>query len=263
MAGRQQSYTADRTEFIGRGGSLAAPAALAGRPPLAKRVGGGLDPCGAMQTTISLNAGESLEVALFLGEESSRAAAAALIERYRAMDLDTALRSVTDFWQRTLNVVQVKTPDRSLDMLPNGWLLYQTLSCRVWGRTAFYQSSGAYGYRDQLQDVMALCVAAPTVTREHILRAAARQFAAGDVQHWWLPTSGQGIQTKIADDRIWLVFVLARYLEVTQDDAVLDEPVPILERRPAGARRSENFPRLPPAAWLRCSTIAFSRSTRA
>ncbi len=241
MAGRQQGYTADRTEFIGRGGSLAAPAALLGRQPLAKRVGGGLDPCGAMQTMISLNAGESLELTLFLGEESSRAAAASLIERYRAVDLDTALRSVTDFWQRTLNVIQVKTPDRSLDILANGWLLYQTLSCRVWGRTAFYQSSGAYGYRDQLQDVMALCVAAPTVAREHILRAAARQFAAGDVQHWWLPTSGQGIQTRIADDRIWLVFVLSRYLEVTQDDAVLDEPVPYLSGGPLAPGVLENF----------------------
>jgi cyclic beta-1,2-glucan glucanotransferase len=241
MAGRQQGYTADRTEFIGHGGSLAAPAALLGRQPLAKRVGGGLDPCGAMQTMISLNAGESLELTLFLGEESSHAAAASLIERYRAMHLDTALQSVTDFWRKTLNVIQVKTPDRSLDILANGWLLYQTLSCRVWGRTAFYQSSGAYGYRDQLQDVMALCVAAPAATREHILRAAARQFAAGDVQHWWLPTSGQGIQTRIADDRIWLVFVLARYLEVTQDVAVLDEPVPFLSGGPLAPGVLENF----------------------
>jgi cyclic beta-1,2-glucan synthetase len=241
MAGRQQAYTADRTEFIGRLGSLAAPAALLGGRPLAGRVGGGLDPCGAMQTMISLNAGESLELTLLLGEESSGAAAASLIQRYRAMDLDAALKSVTDFWQRTLNVIQVKTPDRSLDILANGWLLYQTLSCRVWGRTAFYQSSGAYGYRDQLQDVMALCVAAPAETREHILRAAARQFAAGDVQHWWLPTSGQGIQTRIADDRIWLVFVLARYLEVTQDNAVLDESVPFLSGGPLAAGVLENF----------------------
>ena len=240
MAGRQQAYTADRTEFIGRLGSLAAPAALLGGRPLAGRVGGGLDPCGAMQTMISLNAGESLELTLFLGEESSGAAAASLIQRYRAVDLDAVLESVTDFWQRTLNVIQVKTPDRSLDILANGWLLYQTLSCRVWGRTAFYQSSGAYGFRDQLQDVMALCVAAPAETREHILRAAARQFAAGDVQHWWLPTTGQGIQTRIADDRIWLVFVLARYLEVTRITPFSMSPCHSW-RRPAGTGVLENF----------------------
>jgi cyclic beta-1,2-glucan synthetase len=241
MAGRQQSYTADRTEFIGRGSSLAKPAALVGRQPLAKQVGGGLDPCGAMQTLLSLNPGDSAELTLLLGEESSRGAAAALIERYRASDLDAVLKGVTDFWQRTLNVIQVKTPDRSLDILVNGWLLYQVLSCRVWGRTAFYQSSGAYGFRDQLQDVMALSIAAPAETRAHILRAAARQFAAGDVQHWWLPTSGQGIQTRVSDDRIWLAFVLAHYLEVTQDNAVLDEQVPFLSGGPLKEGSLENF----------------------
>jgi cyclic beta-1,2-glucan synthetase len=144
--------------------------------------------------------------------------------------------------------VQVKTPDRSMDIMLNGWLLYQTLSCRVWGRTAFYQSSGAYGYRDQLQDVMALCVAAPAETRAHILRAAARQFTAGDVQHWWLPTTNQGIQTRVADDRIWLAFVVARYLEVTEDFAVLDESVPFLEGGPLAPGQNELF--AAPAATL-------------
>ncbi|HEY2677808.1 MAG TPA: hypothetical protein VGI65_12630, partial [Steroidobacteraceae bacterium] len=143
MAGRQQSYTADRTQFIGRGKSPAEPAALLAGQPLAKRIGGGWDPCGALQTRIALQPGETIELTLFLGEDNSQAAAAALIERYRASDLDAALEEVRDFWQRTLSVIQVKTPDRSLDLLANGWLLYQTLSCRVWGRTAFYQSSGA------------------------------------------------------------------------------------------------------------------------
>jgi cyclic beta-1,2-glucan synthetase len=241
MAGRQQSVTADRTEFIGRHGSLAEPAALLGPQPLANRVGGGLDPCGAMQSKIALQPGETVQLTLLLGEESSAAAAVALIERYRAVDLHATLKGVTDFWDRTLGVIQVKTPDRSMDILVNGWLLYQTLSSRVWGRTAFYQSSGAYGFRDQLQDVMALCVSAPAIAREHILRAAARQFTEGDVQHWWLPTSGQGIKNRVSDSRIWLPFVVAHYLEVTADIAVLDEQVPFLGGGPLAPGSLESF----------------------
>jgi cyclic beta-1,2-glucan synthetase len=241
MAGAQQSCTADRSEFIGRHGSLAEPAALLRPQPLGNRVGGGLDPCGALQTKITLNPGETLELKLFLGEESSAEAALSLLEQYRGADLDEVFRRVTDFWDRTLGVIQVKTPDRSLDILVNGWLLYQTLSSRVWGRTGFYQSSGAYGYRDQLQDVMALCVCLPAIAREHILRAAAQQYGAGDVQHWWLPTSGQGIKTRVSDDRIWLPFVVAHYLEVTGDLAVLDEPVPFLEGGPLAPGIMEHF----------------------
>ncbi|HEX3395558.1 MAG TPA: hypothetical protein VHS76_02585 [Steroidobacteraceae bacterium] len=241
MAGRQQSCTADRTEFIGRHGSLAEPAALLGPQPLANRVGGGLDPCGAMQTKIGLKPGEALELTLFLGEEVSAEAAVALVDRYRSADLDALLKNVADFWDRTLSVIQVKTPDRSMDILVNGWLLYQTLSSRVWGRTGFYQSSGAYGYRDQLQDVMALCVSSPATAREHILRAAAQQYTEGDVQHWWLPTSGQGIKTRVSDDRIWLAFVVAHYLEVTGDASVLDESVPFLSGGPLAPGVLENF----------------------
>jgi cyclic beta-1,2-glucan synthetase len=241
MAGAQQSCTADRTEFIGRHGSLAEPAALLGPQPLANRVGGGLDPCGAMQTKISLKPGEAVELKLFLGEDSSSAAAVAVVERYRSANLDEVFKSVTDFWDRTLGVIQVKTPDRSLDILANGWLLYQTLSSRVWGRTAFYQSSGAYGYRDQLQDVMALCVSLPAITREHILRAAAQQYSEGDVQHWWLPTSGQGIKTRVSDDRVWLPFVVAHYLQVTDDVSILDEPVPFLGGGPLARGVQEKF----------------------
>jgi cyclic beta-1,2-glucan synthetase len=241
MAGAQQSCTADRTEFIGRHGSLAEPAALLGPQPLANRVGGGLDPCGAMQTKISLKPGEAVELKLFLGEDSSSEAAVAVVERYRSANLDEVFKSVTDFWDRTLGVIQVKTPDRSLDILANGWLLYQTLSSRVWGRTAFYQSSGAYGYRDQLQDVMALCVSLPAITREHILRAAAQQYSEGDVQHWWLPTSGQGIKTRVSDDRVWLPFVVAHYLQVTGDASVLDEPVPFLGGGPLTPGVQEKF----------------------
>ena len=241
MSGRQQSFTADRAEFLGRHGSLAEPAALLTAAPLSNRVGGGLDPCAALQTKLRLLPGEATELVFLLGDAPSRQAAAALVERYRAADLNAVLREVAAFWDRTLGAVQVKTPDRAMDILLNGWLLYQTLACRVWGRTAFYQSSGAYGFRDQLQDVMALCVAQPAVAREHILRAAARQFGAGDVQHWWLPVTGQGVQTRVADDRIWLPFVTAHYLKVTGDLELLDEYVPFLAGDPLAADLDELF----------------------
>jgi cyclic beta-1,2-glucan synthetase len=241
MAGLQQSFTGDRGEFLGRHGSLAEPAALLGLEALSNRVGAGFDPCGALQTTVELAADATLELKLVIGVAQSSAAAAALIERCRAADVDALCKDVADFWDRTLGVVQVKTPDRSMDILLNGWLLYQTLACRVWARTGFYQSSGAYGFRDQLQDVMALCVAAPATAREHILRAAARQFTAGDVQHWWLPTTGQGIKTRISDNRIWLAYVVAHYLEVTEDFAVLDEQVPFLAGGPLRADQHEEF----------------------
>jgi cyclic beta-1,2-glucan synthetase len=241
MAGRQQACTADRSEFIGRHGSLAEPAALLEDHRLSNRTGGGLDPCGAMQTSVVLQPGEETELTFLLGEEASSEAAIALIERFRTADLDAALKQVSDFWSATLGALQVKTPDRSMDILLNGWLLYQTLSSRVWARTAFYQSSGAYGFRDQLQDVMALTVSRPGIAREHILRAAGRQFEEGDVQHWWLPTSGQGVKTRVSDDRIWLAYVVAHYLEVTEDFAVLDEEVPYLAGGPLPAGSAESF----------------------
>ena len=241
MRGKQQNFCGDRAAFIGRHGTLAEPAALLDPQPLSNRVGGGLDPCGALQTRVALAPGESTELVLLLGEESSAAAAVALVERYRAIDLKQILIAVKEFWQQTLGTIQVQTPDRSVDLLLNGWLLYQTLACRVWGRTAFYQSSGAYGFRDQLQDVMALCVTAPSLTREHLLRAAARQFVEGDVQHWWLPTTGQGVKTRVADDRIWLAYVAAHYLEVTADRSILDEPVPFLLGGPLPDSSLESF----------------------
>ena len=229
LAGAQHSWTADRREFLGRNGTLDHPAALTGSAGLSKAVGAGLDPCAALQTSFNIAPNASQVATVLLGQAENEDAARALIETYRHTDLDTVLQSVRQFWEDTLGGVAVRTPDRAMDILLNRWLLYQTLACRVWARAGFYQASGAYGFRDQLQDSMALCVACPAEARAHLLRAAARQFVEGDVQHWWLPKSGRGVRTRVSDDRIWLPFVVAHYVATTGDIAVLDEMVPFLE----------------------------------
>jgi cyclic beta-1,2-glucan synthetase len=229
LNGRQVSWTGDRTDFLGRNGSLDNPSALSSAAPLSERVGGGLDPCGALQTRFELKPNGATEVVFFLGEAATKAEALSLVAKYRTADLDMVFAAVTDLWNDILGAVQVKTPDRSMDVMLNRWLLYQTLACRIWARSAFYQASGAYGFRDQLQDVLALTVTKPALARDHILRAAARQFVAGDVQHWWLPPSGQGVRTRVSDDRVWLPFAVAHYVEVTNDVAVLDETVFFLD----------------------------------
>ncbi len=238
LAGRQSQWTADRGEFLGRHGTLEFPAALAARVNLAGRAGAALDPCGALQTSIALEPGETAHVVCFLGEAEDASAARSLLARYRSADLDAVFREVTDQWERILGVVQVETPNRSMDIMLNRWMLYQALTCRIWARTALYQASGAYGFRDQLQDGMALAVSRPDLTRAHLLRAAARQFSEGDVQHWWLPavgagagTAGQGIRTRISDDAVWLAYCVFQYLETTGDTPVLDEQIPFLEGR--------------------------------
>jgi cyclic beta-1,2-glucan synthetase len=229
LGGRQQAWTGDRTEFLGRNGTLGHPAALAHDAPLSNTTGAALDPCGVLQTHVELEPKAVTEIIFCLGEAGTKAETQSLIARYRTTDLDAVLATVTRHWDEVLDAVQIKTPDRAMDILVNRWLLYQTLVCRVWARSAFYQASGAFGFRDQLQDGTALAVSRPALTREHLLRAAARQFLQGDVQHWWLPQSGQGVRTRVSDDRLWLSYAVAHYVEVTGDLAVLDETVPFLE----------------------------------
>ena len=229
LAGKQSAWTGDRTEFIGRDGGKERPVGLMHGTKLSNRCGAGFDPCGALQAGVKLNPIGSTEIVMFLGETGTRAETQALIEKYRSLDLDTVFDAATRQWDEVLGAVQVKTPDRSLDILMNRWLLYQSLCCRMWARTGFYQASGAYGFRDQLQDSMALCLTRPDLAREHLLRAAARQFPEGDVQHWWLAESGRGIRTHISDDRVWLAHVAAHYVNTTGDLGVLDEQIPFLE----------------------------------
>ena len=241
MRGAQCDWTGDRREFIGRNRTLANPAALASASPLSNKVGAALDPCAAMRTKLELQPGGVAEVVFFLGEAATRDDACAAIEAIRAADLDALEADITRFWDETLRAIEVKTPDRAMDLMLNGWLLYQTLACRIWARSAFYQASGAYGFRDQLQDGMALAAARPDLTREHLLRAASRQFVEGGVQHWWLPQAGQGVRTRISDDRAWLAYTVAQYVETTKDMLLLEELIPFLEGAQLEADETDRF----------------------
>lgn len=229
MAGRQTRWTTDRTEFLGRNGHKSAPKALVEHSPLSGLVGAGHDPCTVLQNVIELAEGESIECVVFIGQSDNQQQASELISQYRKADLNTVFAEVVTHWQNLLQKVQVKTPQRAMDIMLNGWLLYQTLACRVWARSSFYQASGAFGFRDQLQDGMALTFSRPDMTRAHILHAASRQFVEGDVQHWWLPHSGQGVRTHISDDRVWLAFATAMYIKTSADMTILTEDVTFLE----------------------------------
>lgn len=227
-----RTLTGDRKEFLGRNGSLSEPAALK-RVRLSGKVGPGLDPCGAVQVIFDLPDGHERETIFRLGVGRDAADVQNLIQRFRRADASRgALEGVWEYWNRTLGAINVDTPDPAVNVMANGWLLVQTLSCRLWGRSGFYQSGGAYGFRDQLQDVMALVHAEPALTRAHLLRAAARQFREGDVQHWWHPPTGRGVRTHFSDDFLWLPYATCRYVASVADTGVLDERIPFLEARP-------------------------------
>jgi cyclic beta-1,2-glucan synthetase len=236
------AWTADRREFVGRNGSVAAPAGL--KAPLAGTTGVGIDPCAALRMIFELEPDQTRELVVLLGADRGEMAAQRAIAEYchpaRARaEIDRAGQAWTD----RLSVITVRTPEPSFDAMINRWSLYQALSCRMWARSALYQSGGAYGFRDQLQDSMAFVYAEPALARAHILRAAARQFLEGDVQHWWHPQTGRGVRTRFSDDLVWLPYVVDHYVQVTGDASVLDEQVPFLAQRPLEPHEHEVYDR--------------------
>lgn len=231
--GGECSLTADRSEFIGAQRSIANPLALASQGELTGRAGASLDPCAAIQTTVTIEPGETVELAFLLGETPSRDEAQRLIDSYQSVEsVAEAFSEVKEFWVNTLTAVEIETPVPAIDLIVNGWLPYQNLSCRFWGRSSSYQSGGAYGFRDQLQDAAALIHHWPELTREQILRNAAHQFLEGDVMHWWHPPLSTGIRTNFADDLLWLPLMASEYVLATGDQSLWEEAVRYLTSDP-------------------------------
>ena len=227
-----RSITGDRTEFIGRNGTLSDPAAMH-CVRLSGKVGGGLDPAAAIQVFFELEPGQEKEIVFIMGVGRDIQDARNLILKYRgSLPCYQARDMVWEFWNHTLGEINVETPDPALNMITNGWLLYQTMSSRLWARSGFYQSGGAFGFRDQLQDVMALVHTKPDLIRDHLLLCASRQFREGDVQHWWHPPQGRGVRTRISDDYLWLPLATCYYVIRTGDTGILDKPITFIEGRP-------------------------------
>jgi cellobiose phosphorylase len=236
-----RTITGNRTEFLGRNGTLKDPAVMK-RQHLSGKVGAGLDPCAAIQVPLDLVDGEETEIVFTLGVARNVSEARKLALFFS--DPGTAgevLNGVREYWNDKLNIIQVKTPDPSLNILVNGWLLYQTLACRLWARTGYYQSGGAFGFRDQLQDVMALIHAEPKFAREQLLLSASRQFEAGDVQHWWHPPLGRGVRTQCSDDYLWLPLTTCYYISKTGDTGILEESVPFINGRPVNIEEDSYY----------------------
>lgn len=226
-----RTISGDRAEFIGRNGSLKKPAAMS-RRRLSGKLGAALDPCAAIQINIDLADGQEKEIVFRLGSGRDLQDAAQLVTRFRGVQArNESFERLCQYWKHTLGAVNVQTPDQSLNMLANGWLLYQTIGCRMWARSGYYQSGGAFGFRDQLQDSMALLHAQPSLLREQILLCASRQFVEGDVQHWWHPPAGRGVRTHCSDDYLWLPLATCRYVLATGDTGILDENINFLSGR--------------------------------
>ncbi|WP_447593896.1 GH36-type glycosyl hydrolase domain-containing protein [Aquipseudomonas campi] len=230
-----RSVSGDRSEFLGRNGNLNAPAAMA-KPRLSGRTGGGLDPCAAIRVSLELTDGEGQEVVFRLGAGQDARGASRLAQRFRGSNAASeALEQVREHWRTTLGAVRIETPEPALDVMVNGWLMYQVIACRFWARSGYYQSGGAIGFRDQLQDSMAMLHAMPAASRQHLLLCAAHQFVEGDVQHWWHPPLDRGVRTACSDDYLWLPLATSRYVALTADRSVLDELAGYIEGRALNA----------------------------
>ncbi len=237
----QRYYTADRTEFIGRNHSLENPEAMR-RTRLSGKTGAGFDSCGALQVPIELESGREREIVFRLGAGKDLHSALEIIKKFEGTrTAEASLKRVQEFWANKLNSVQIETPEPSLNILTNGWLIYQVMSCRLWGRSGFYQSGGAFGFRDQLQDVLALLHIDPKITRSQIIISASRQFREGDVQHWWHPPLGRGVRTLCSDDFLWLPYVTSRYIATTGDVDILNEEVSFIQGRPLNVKEESYY----------------------